>query len=203
MLDINVNDFVHLKDEVSLSDYFEHYGKVVSDVPFKVTDVNTIELDLGITYQIIELEYYGETIPAFSGLFLYTKTVDDEIDIGIYTNYDMPEGNRKNLVDSGDTWMFVKPENEDFKYEELEFADYIKFEEGVNEFEFKRILDTCNGTDSEECLALLTEYACFEDISDPRLLITELGGEDNQNGGLIQIFRGSLIDESEMEVLNA
>lgn len=201
MLNVKVNEYVQLTDETTLQDYYNHYGKFVSDVPFKVIDIITIELELGISYQLIELEYYGEAIPAFSNIFIYTKTVDNETDIGIYTNYDMPEGNRRELIDCGEFWIFNKPENDEYEYNDLTFSDELIFDEGPAEFKFTKVLETCVGQDDDECLTLLTEYISYEDIGDPRVLIIERGGEDSDEGGLIQIFRGGLVNQEEVEVL--
>lgn len=155
-------------------------------------------------------------------LWLIAKIVDREVDLAVFFEPDeFRPGNRRDLVEQGDTWLFNEPDNpEDFEYDELEFVNEIIWEVESGEGEDLREMEVSYRMKGQRVLygycthdpiqsglgrimASVIEYRTDADYDNSELMLLELGGEHSREGGLITMLIGCPINFSEVDVLKA
>ncbi len=157
-------------------------------------------------------------------LWLMAKMVDGATDLRVY--YALPDdsfhpGNRRDLIERGDTWLFQQPADpQHFTYDALEYTYAITgpSEDGKPPVTFAlKEQGVLNGAMTAEppepgivnpIFVTLAEYQAPDGATDnPELLLLEIGGVDidgngdNPYGGLITLWQGAAMDENEIEVL--
>lgn len=150
--------------------------------------------------------------------WLMVKIVDQELDLRVYfEDEDFESGNRNDMIDQDNMFLFQKPEDpDDFTCEELEYAKHIGWdfpgdEEGdpsihvdynvkVGELQGDVSYDPCESGQSE-LLVTIVEFDTSDETTCPEMLVLEIGHPDNDDGGLIRMFFGNSIKPTEADVL--
>lgn len=162
---------------------------------------------------MLELEGMGDTPDSW----LMVKIVDQAVQLRVFFENDQFEsGDRKDLVDNEDLWVFQEPEEEDFEYEELKYAlhvgwDFDGDEEGdppihvdynvkTGEMQGRVTYDPHRSGQSEH-VATIVEYDTSDETTCPEMLLLEIGNAENEQGGMIRMMFGNDIQPTEAEVL--
>jgi len=150
-------------------------------------------------------------------VWFMVKIADRQIDLRIYFEVpEFPAGNRADLIADQMLWLFEEP-GPDWhdQYNELRFTDIITIDQAPDGQ--GRPAQTCyrqkpfgaqyggctempKGPGVDVSPATLVEYLSAEPTDNPELLILELGGEDDPNGGYIRMMLGCAIDPSDLKV---
>ncbi len=178
---------------------------------------------------LFEIEGQGDAFDSW----LMAKLVDQEVDIRVYFEPDpgdFESGNRNDMVEQDNLFLFQPPEDpDDFTCEELEYAKHIGWdfpgdEEGdddihvdynvkVGELQgnvsydpdnFRTATATVGGTypsGQDELLATIVEFDTSDETTCPEMFVLEIGHPDNDEGGLIRLFFGNSINPTEVDVL--
>lgn len=139
-------------------------------------------------------------------LWLSARIVEQEVSLFFYVaDESITWGNRKDMVDNGEFWMFQEPEDPDnFDYLDLRYTtnfsrDEIDFKQKIfGELE-GRATENPSTNSSANLLASISEYVA-EDVFKEAMLL-ELGDAANEEGGLIKLLIGESISSSEVDVL--
>ncbi len=150
-------------------------------------------------------------------IWLMAKIVDQHVGLLVYYEPDeFKPADRTDLVARGDYWLFQEPSDpNDFFANELNYSREIVWGIDVDgkerdvQYQMKgqRVLyGICTHNPAmvglEGAMMAVVEYQTHDDDENPELLVLELGGEDNDRGGLISVMFGNTINFSEVEVLN-
>jgi hypothetical protein len=154
------------------------------------------------THKVKTFREKGSTRVDFN--FLYTdkylivaKVCEGEISTRVYFAPDnFVPGNRKDLVDSGQVWLFKEPQG-DWAYNDLEYNDVITNEFDGREVNFQKKGDSFYGTAGTQ-FSQVTEW--YGDHVNPHLLALETG--DANDGGYIEFYMGCDLAEHDYEILN-
>jgi len=214
---LTTGSVVILTDPQALADSAKE-GRGAVGREYTVEEVRSIREQHGLaTWQLFRLREIQQD------LWLLAKIVDQFVDLRIY--FQLPDeefkpGNRKDMVDRGNLWLFQQPANpEHFAYSELEYTTEIQ---GPSEpgqppvcYQMKDqgvmagTMTTFSGNaPAGKMFTMLAEYQATGDCENPELLLLEMGGIDpnapdncDDLGGLIILLQGSPITENEIEVL--
>ena len=148
------------------------------------------------------------------------KIVDQHLNLLVYFEpSEFMPGNRRDMLDRGDTWLFEEPENTDeFEFDELQFVREIEWNVQVDEdgetvdrdihYRMKQqgiLYGHCTHDPVQagirRILAAVIEYATADEYENPELILLELGGENSSEGGLITMLVGNRINMDEVDVL--
>ncbi len=150
-------------------------------------------------------------------LWLMAKIVDQHVKLLVY--YEPEEfhpGDRKDLLNRGDYWLFDEPDNpDDFFPDELNYTNEIVWTIEIDTVDHdvayrmkgQRVLYGLSThrpkmEGLEGAMTAVVEYTTKDDKKNPELLILEMGGETGNRGGFITAMFGIEIGFSEIEVLN-
>ncbi len=150
-------------------------------------------------------------------VWLMIKIAGREVDLRIYFEVpEFPGGNRADLIDEEMYWLFEDPGPDwHAQYNDLRFAESITIDQGPDEhgpptrtnYHLKPFGAQYGGfTELPQSLvavpspAVVVEYLTADPTDNPELLILELGGEDDANGGYIRMMLGCSIDPSDVKV---
>lgn len=188
MINVLAGDIVILSDEESL-------GESVNGLTLLVKEVTVIkEQAQSCVWQII--------VTDSERIIVVKSTWDGESqDIKVmWESPEMPKGDKLDWVKSGFNWLFLQPENEDFKGKDLVYTEEI-FQ---NDDQFTQKSPTWYGTgnvdDGEDVLFAIHEWA--SSTAEYGELIVFEGGATNENGGYITFVQGKNISENDIEILN-
>lgn len=212
-------DTVEIGSVVSLNDSqteMSHLGTDEKTKQFHLVAINKIvELDGLVTWFIAKIRAFDQD----EDLFLFIKIVENKADIGVFFPLDdFNPGYRENLINNDEFWLFKEPDNEDWIYNDLIFAEVVTLDfyneiYGEYEMEFDQ---TASGTmygqhyshrgeefevalDSD--LLSVTEYAAESDKTEnTRLLFLETGDPEDERGGFIHVFVGDYLEIDEMMI---
>lgn len=150
-------------------------------------------------------------------LWLMAKIVDQHVKLLVYYEpAEFEQGDRKDLLDRGDYWLFDEPPDpKDFFPDDLNYTDEIVWaveKSGVEQdvvytmkgqrvlYGLSRHRPIMKGL--EEAMTAVVEYETEDDEDNPELLVLEIGGETGNRGGFVNVMFGIEIGFSEVEVLN-
>ncbi|HEY3376932.1 MAG TPA: hypothetical protein VGL77_05495 [Armatimonadota bacterium] len=212
---LTVGSIISLSDKQALEDSIqENRGAVARD--YTVQEVRTIheQHDLAV-WKLCRIADDRQA------LWFLAKIVGADVDLRVY--FDLPDaqftpGNRRDLVESGNLWLFQQPEDpEHFTYDALQFSTEIEGpgEEGQPPVIFHMKgqgalsgLMTVTGAGAEQQFATVVEYCADAGTTDnPELLLLEIGGVDlatgdtSPDGGLIILLQGAPLAPNEVDVL--
>jgi len=154
---------------------------------------------------------------------LMAKLVDQEVDIRVFFEVDdFESGNRADMMDQENMFLFQEPEDEEFDYMDLAYAKHIGWdfpgdEEGdddihvdynvkVGEMQGDVSYDPPESgvsvmADRTLSLATVVEFDTSDETTCPEMLLLEIGHPDLEEGGLIRMFFGNDIKPTEVDVL--
>jgi len=152
--------------------------------------------------------------------WLMIKIVDQELDLRVYfESEDFESGNREDLVENEELWMFQEPETDEdgeYELEDLQYAKHVGWdfpgdEEGdddihvdynvkVGELQASVAYDPYESGE-RELLATVVEFDTSDETTCPEMLLLEIGHPENDEGGLIRMFFGNSIKPTEADVL--
>lgn len=201
--DVRVGQTVTLSDPQALKDSLDA-GEGAAARDYIVKAIQIVTNDLGIEWRFFEMYDSEET------LFLLVKSVDDAMDLRVY--FEPPEfetGNRRDVLDTGQRWLFQEPEDpDDFRFDKLEYTLTIGAPVVPNEYERKRVGALFGELsflpprpEMGDCLAQIVEYQSQEECENPEILILESGGESGDEGGYIMLLLGAPISPEDVEIL--
>lgn len=218
MLDIDNKDFwkgihpgstITLKDKQAIEDSMEK-GNGMKGMDYMVKTVYRLnELNGLAEWYLFLLDDSGEAI------WVMVKIVEQDIDLRVYFEHPQFEpGNRKDMVEQENLWLFMEPENPaDFLYNDLKFALQIEIEEDNDEVlvyrqkGFKEMHCRCRlmpkSSGMNDPVATVVEYQVNGACENPELFLFELGGQDTADGGLIRLMLGCHLRPTEIDVLEA
>ena len=150
--------------------------------------------------------------------WLMAKLVDNEVDIRVYfESGDFESGNRKDMVEQNNFFLFQKPEDPDkFTCTELKYAKHIGWdfpgdEEGDDKIhvDYNVKVGEMQGDVSynpyqsyqRELLVTIVEFDTSNKTTCPEMFILEIGRSECKDGGLIRLFFGNSIKPTEVDVL--
>lgn len=188
----------------------------VSGQNYLVKQVIKIREKSGICeWLLFELEGQEEAPDSW----LMAKLVDKEVDIRVYfESDDFESGNRDDIIEQDDLWLFQPPEDPEFCLEHNELAytkhigwDFPGDEEGDDDIhvDYNVKIGELQGDISydppqsgqRELLATVVEFDTSDETTCPELLVLEIGHPENEEGGLIRLFFGNSIKPTEVDVL--
>ncbi len=212
--DILPGSTITLSDAQAISDSMER-GEGVRGIDYIVESVWKVrEEDALAEWLLFKLDAEDQE------LYLVAKIVDRDVELRVYFEPgEFEPGNRREIVERGDTWLFLEPENpEDFKFDELEFVPEIEWTvEGEDDGDERRIVyrrkgqgtlyGTCTTTPPlsglGRMMATVVEYSTSQEFENPELMLLELGGEKGDEGGMITMMVGNRVAPGEVDVLKA
>jgi len=207
---------ITLTDEQSIVDSIER-GEGVSGRDYIVESIWKIQHDeLLAEWLLFNLGDDEQNI------YLVLKIVDQHIDIYVYYEPDeFPPGNRRDVVERGDEWIFEEPADFDnFKYDELGLMreiimnveikkdDDIRNEDVAYRMKGQGVMyGNCTHDPAQagigRIMATVVEYSTDDSYDNPEMMILELGGEHSDEGGLISLMLGCGINLSDVDVLKS
>ena len=155
---------------------------------------------------------------------LMVKIVDDDMELRIYRDDDDFEpGNRMDMDERDDLWMFYEPEDpDDFDVRKLPYTEYIEYDVDADDdddddddrtIRFEQKHPEMNGevitepgrSGARPQLAVISEYAAVDDYEESEAVIIEIGSDSamEEAGGLISFMLGHPINPTETDVLTA
>ncbi len=214
--DIRPGSTVTLSDEQSIADSMKR-GEGVKGMDYIVESVLKIRQEDGLAeWLLLKLDDEEQDV------YLAVKIVDNDFSLLIYFEpVEFPPGNRRDIVERGDTWIFQEPDNpDDFEYDELEFVSEIIWNVDVEEegevvereityrIKGQGVLYGSSTHDPTQAglvriMAAVVEYTADKDCANPELMLLELGGEHGEEGGLISMLVGCRINKTEVDVLKS
>jgi hypothetical protein len=211
---VKPGDTLQLKDEVTVDEQIKA-GKGVDGLFIPVSRTASVQSGGGaVQWIFIELK---DTAPK---TYVMAKAVGEFLDLRLYREAaDFPTGNRKDMLDTENFWVFEKPDNpDDFSYLELKYTDTVtrKIEGGEITYTQKS-----QGEMDGECamnpeipgsvalLATISEYQADIDAggrtptgANNELMFLEAGSPDLDEGGLIQLLEGRTLQLTDVDVLS-
>jgi len=175
---LKIDDIIGLQDKQAIEDQMEE-GKILGETDYEIKTIRTFKDSNGLSERLfLTLEREDEEI------MMVVKIVDDIVEQRIFFKVDEFDiGNRQDILDRGDEWIFKEPEDpEDFQVSELEYADVIEQVVDEEEVEFNQLPQ---GELSGECkynppesgmgdiFMTISEYSTDVDCDNPFLLIIE------------------------------
>lgn len=217
--DIKPGSTITLSDEQSINESISQ-GLGVNGLDFVVDSILVIRQGEGLA------EWYFYNLgEEDQEVYLVAKLVGQHLDLGVYFEPDeFPPGNRRDLVDRGDTWIFDEPENlDDFTYDELKYCNELIMsldlnntgsddEDDLVDVHFKMKgqsvqYGSCKHVPDQSgigrIMASIVEYSTDRAYENPNTILIELGGEKSDDGGLISLLSGCPINLSEVDVLKS
>lgn len=208
--DVHVGDIVQMKDEQALQDSLKR-GDGLNPIDFVVGEIReSVEANGLCTWRLYRLDDPGQQT-----LWLLLKIVDEMMDVRVYYTPDeeYTPTNRMDLIDGGSGWLFDGTQG--VPLGDAMFAPVVAYtethEDGtVAELEYQRknptlsasmeIVPAPSGVEMP-LMTLVTEYRTEQQCLNPELLILEVGGEDDPRGGLVYLYLGSPLMETDFDVL--
>jgi hypothetical protein len=145
------------------------------------------------------------------------KIVDSSVDLRTYYVPDeFHHGNRRDILDRGDLWLFQQPSDvNNYAPSDLEFTTEISYngevsgqqmeieysEKGQGALYGEMTTKPAQSGFEHGIFAAIVEYQAEQSCDNPELLLLELGGENDQSGGLITLMLGSPISQSDVTVI--
>lgn len=208
---VTPDSIITLSDEQTISDSIDR-GEGLASRDYKVESIWTITASDNIAKWILfKLDDDDQEI------FLVAKIVDSVFNLYVFFQpEEFESGNRKDLIDRGEAWLFMEPEDpDDFEFDELEFVNKLilndQDEEGEEiEIPYKLkgqgvIFGSCTHSPAmsgiSAMMAVMVEYSALKPSHNPEVMILEIGGSKGNEGGLISMLMGCPITLSEIEVL--
>jgi hypothetical protein len=207
-LDVSSSDkpcFITIRDEREILESKNMDGTDYR-AQFKRTFTDTNHLAEWI-FILLEAE---DSIPVWLLIKIVGKEMDVRIYDGEYPDDFFKEGNRADMLEHGQHWIFNEPEDTDnIVTSELEYAGEIiipddKGNETVysqkepGEF-YGKVVECPPTIVDEPSFALLVEYRASDDSRSPEMLLLEIG--DHEAGGLITYMEGNTLGLQEIDVL--
>ena len=150
-------------------------------------------------------------------VWLMVKIAGQEVDLRIYFEVpEFPAGNRADLIAEEMYWLFEDPGPDwHAQYNDLKFTDTIDIDQNPGDqgaptqtryhqkpfgTQYGGCSELPKGPGEDVFPAAVVEYLTADPTDNPELLILELGGEDDPNGGYIQMMLGCPVDPSDVKV---
>ena len=150
-------------------------------------------------------------------VWFMVKTAGREVDLRVFFEVpEFPAGNRADLIAAEMYWLFEDPGPDwHAQYNDLKFTDIITIDQGPGDqgpptqtryrlkpfgARYGGCTELPKGPGAEVLPAAVVEYLTIDPTDNPELLILELGGEGDPNGGYIQMMLGCPIDPSDVNV---
>lgn len=191
---VKKGNIISLRDEQTLEDVLSETGKAVTGLDLTVSEVSTIRETSGIAlWKRIKFKE--------SGVVLIIKEVEDEYDVRAYFPPDGFEpGDRRNLLEAG--WLSHVFDGENEVLSGLEPHRYLNILfDDLGDVEFAIKGGVLYGTDEQDRFCTVTEWSTTQECPNPELIMFELGGEDNDDGGYIAVYQGVNLFPEEFELL--
>ena len=209
--DIKPGDTLQLKDEITINEQIKA-GKGIDGLFISVARTMGIKYGGGAVEWVF-LEF-KDTAPK---TYVMAKAAGEFLDLRLYREAgDFPSGNRKDMLETENYWVFEKPDNpDDFSYLELKYTDTVARKiEGVEITYTRKSQGEMDGEcsitpeipGSEALLATLSEYKLDADAGgrtheNNELMLLEIGSPDIDEGGLIQLLEGRTLQLTDVDVL--
>jgi len=207
--DVKVGDVVQMMDEQALEDSRKR-GNGLNPIDYTVGEVRTIGEVTGLgTWMMYRLDDPGQQT-----LWLVLKIVDELMDVRVYytPDEDFTPNNRDTLVNEGKIWMLDTTQG--LPIMDALFAPsiaYVEKHDDGSEISLNYIRKTSTLTAEMaidpppaglplRMMTLVTEYNTSQSCLNPELLVLEVG-DDEQQGGLMQLFLGANLGEADFAVL--
>lgn len=152
-------------------------------------------------------------------IWMVVKIVSNIIEYFIYYEPDeFQPGNRRDLIDNGDEWLFMEPADvHNFNMNDLEYTDEIIWtveDDDGNDVELaysikkqRTMYGISNYRPSQAGLGnsftAVTEYKTSTEFDNPEAMILETGGGESNEGGYISLLIGCAVNLDEIDVLKA
>lgn len=150
-------------------------------------------------------------------VWLMAKIVGAEVDLRVYFEVpELPPGNRADMIAREMYWLFEDPGPDwQSRYNDLDFARMITLDQAPAEsttatsthYQQKpwgTLYASCQevppGATGKPYPAAVIEYHTEDPSDNPQLLLLELGGEQDTDGGYITMMLGCTMDPSELRV---
>ena len=202
---------ITLKDKQAIEDSMRR-GKGPNPIDYIVERVRTIVENDGLaTWMMYKLQDPEQE------LWFMAKIVDSSVDLRTYYVPDeFHHGNRRDILDRGDLWLFQQPSDvNNYAPSDLEFTTEISYngevsgqqmeieysEKGQGALYGEMTTKPAQSGFEHGIFAAIVEYQAEQSCDNPELLLLELGGENDQSGGLITLMLGSPISQSDVTVI--
>jgi len=194
---VKAGDIVSLKDEQTLQDLFQS-GNTALGIDLVVDNVLTItESHNIVTWKRIQF--------VESDIVLVIKDAGgDAYDVRVCFPPDEYEpGNRSDLC--GTDWilrLFEKAEDDEQPLDSYEYIRSIDINyDDLGTIEYKIKGGTLYGRDNQDRFCSVTEWSASQDCPNPEIIAFEIGGDDSDDGGYIDLYQGVNLFPEEYEVL--
>ena len=203
--DVAVGDVIQLKDEQALKDSLER-GRGFNPIEYIVGEIRSLrEADGLCSWTMYRLDDPGQQT-----LWLLRKVVDDLMDLRTYYTPDESYSPtlRDDLIAQGASFLFDTTVP-DVPLHDALFAPVIAYTlPDVGEINFVRKNTTLTAVMRitpapsgviQPVMTMVTEYVTEQQYENPELLILEIGDDDA--GGMVHLFLGSNLGETDFDVL--
>jgi len=188
-------DIVTFKDGETIADVLAETGKAVLGQDLRVENVLTINQSHGLVrWTRVHFTKSEKT--------LIIKEVEDLCDVRICSAPESFEcGDRQDLDDSG--WLeYLFDFEEEQTLTERDFLRLLSMDYDNEEaVEFKIKGGVLYGEDKKGRFCGVAEWSALSDTDYPEVMAIEIGGEDSESGGYIELYQGINMFEEEYEVL--
>lgn len=196
MKNITKGDVITLKDEQTIADVREETGKLVTGLDMTVSDILTIREANGVcSWKRIRF--------SDSEVTLIIKECDGEFDVrACFVPEGFEAGDRRDLVESGWFEHLFDPVDDEIGLIDCDFHRYVHTcyeDEGEVEFAIKG--GVLYGKDNNGRFCGVAEWSTTQECSNPEIICFEIGGEDAEHGGYVDLYQGVNLFPEEYEIL--
>ncbi len=209
--DVRPNDVVVLSDAQALVEAIRQGLDGDGGLNYEVKRILRIQEqnELG-EWQLFRLEGADE-------VWLMVKASGGQLDLRVYFEVpEFPDGNRADLITAEMYWLFEDPGPDwDSRYNDLRFAANITIDQAADDSnpptttgyqqkpfgaQYGGYTEQPQPPGADTLPATVVEYTSNDSTDNPELLLLELGGKDDPEGGYISMLLGCPIDPSEVKV---
>ena len=168
--EVELGDLIQLSDEQTIADLMDDgCQNIEHGADFEVTRIRKIASQQGSAHWLI----FDISLSNFQWVVV-VKSVDVDLDVKVYyTPDDFKDGNRQDMMDNDNLWLFESVDNIDSSMlSELSFASQIEEGEDTIYITTGSEFGECREGD-DKSFATITEYLTEDDVENPELMILE------------------------------
>lgn len=191
---VKKNDIIVLKDE-------RHLHENIDGVPVTISRAERFHCDL------FELLVFSLVEKPKS--LIVVKKVIDIFEVRFYSEMEwIGKGSRNDLLSNGNQFLFQEPKDvNNFKPKDLQWAEkLILVDDKLGDLTFNQknqgvVWGKWVDKDHHAYFAGIIEFFTENLTADPEILITEVGGENSDDGGWVVAYEGYKLEVEDLEGL--